>query len=152
MLGTEYAPVASLRPPRAGRSHCLIADRLLKLLLTILLLVLASTATACGLSGPSRAVELRAMSDGQVADDLEADPESAEAQYVRFILRDGGLRPPTGVTPRTLLIFAYEECAGLSPSPPPEWRRERLGEPVGFENFVHTARGFAGRLICPDGP
>lgn len=108
--------------------------------------------SACGVAGPPRATELRWMSDEQGADDLDANPESAEAQYVRFILRDGRLSPPGGVTPRNLLIFAHEECGGISPVPPPEWRRERMGEPVGFENFVHTARGFAGRLICPDGP
>lgn len=98
------------------------------------------------------AARLRTMTDEQVAADLASDPESAEAQYVTFIMGEGGLNPPTGVTARNLLIFAYEECAGLSPPPPPQWRRERMGQPVGFENFIHTARGFAQRLICPGEP
>ncbi len=92
------------------------------------------------------------MTDEQVAAELDRNPQSAEAEYVTFILGEGGLNPPAGVTARSLLIFAHEECAGLSPVPPSEWRRERLGEEVGFENFVHTARGFANRMICPDGP
>ena len=99
--------------------------------------------------GPPGAARLRTMTDEQVAAELAGDPESAEAQYVTFMTDEGGLNPPSGVTERNLLIFAYEECAGLAPPPPPEWRRERLGQPVGFENFVHTARGFAHRLICP---
>lgn len=92
------------------------------------------------------------MTDEQLAEDLEADPQSVEAQYVRFILRDGGLNPPTGATPRNVLIFAHRECAGLEPSAPLDWRRKRMGEPVGFENFVHAAWGFAHRLLCPGAP
>lgn len=105
----------------------------------------------CESGGPLEAARLRTMTDEQVAADLASAPESGEAQYVTFMMDEGGLNPPTGVTERNLLIFAYEECAGLSPPPPPKWRRERLGQPVGFENFVHTARGFAHRQICPSG-
>lgn len=122
---------------------------------TAALLALVATVGlgACELRGPLTADRLRSMTDEEVADYLESNRESGEAQYVEFMLSaDAGLNPPTGVTERNLLVFAYEDCEGGHPPPPPEWRRERLGQPVGFENFVHTARGFANRLICPDGP
>jgi len=108
---------------------------------------------SCEVTGPLTAAGFRSMTDEEVAAHLDGNPESVEAQYAEFMLSpEAGLGPPTGTTERNLLIFAHEECAGSSPAPPPEWRRERLGEPVGFENFVHTARGFAHRVICPDEP
>lgn len=118
----------------------------------IVALIAVAALGGCDVSGPLTADRLRSMSDEQVATYLETNPESGEAEYVGFILSpEAGLGAPTGVTERTLLIFAYEECADRSPTAPVEWRRERVGEPVGFENFVHTARGFAHRSICPSG-
>lgn len=115
--------------------------------LTVAVVVLV-VLEGCEVNAALTADRFRSMTDEQVAAYLERNPDSGEGGYVQFML-NGGLNPPTGVTPRTLLIFAHEECADRSPSPPAEWRRERLGEPVGFENFVHTARGFAHRMICP---
>lgn len=115
-------------------------------------LVVTVGLAACDVSAPLTADRLRSMTDEQVVAYLEGNPESGEAQYVEFMLSaEAGLNPPTGVTERNLLVFAYEDCGGRRPPPPPDWRRERVGQPVGFENFVHTARGFANRLICPDG-
>lgn len=112
-------------------------------------LVVVMALSACG-DHPTRLAQLRMMSDEEVAAYLRDNPRTVEAEYVGFILSpQAGLGPPTGVSQRNLLIFAYEECAGLAPSPPAEWLRERVGEPVGFENFAHTARGFAHRMICP---
>ena len=116
-------------------------------------LALVLTLGACAAEGPMAAARFQSMSDEEVAAYLADNPESAEARYAEWILsREAGLNPPSGVTPRNVLIFAHEECADRSPPAPAEWRRERLGEPVGFENFVHTARGFARRMICPEVP
>lgn len=128
-----------------GRSHRTVT--------VIVALIVGVALGGCEVTGRLDAARLRSMSDEEVAAYLERNPESDEAEYAEWILSpEAGLNPPTGVTPRNVLIFAHEECAGSSPAPPAEWRRERLGEPVGFENFAHTARGFAHRMVCPDEP
>lgn len=105
---------------------------------------------ACAPPDLRDASSVAAMSDEQVERLLATQPDSAATQYVEFMLSpQSGLNPPPGATPRSLLIFGLEECAGRNPSTPAEWIPGASAGPVGLENFVHTARGFAHRLICP---